>query len=324
LINVNKNQLVALYQIKFDSQKRIVENQRLKIEEEKNTAIINQQHATEVILIIGFVIIFVGAVYLFQINRQGKEKSRIINEQNQVLENNNLVKDKLFSVISHDLRSPITQVVGLLNLWEAGEVNQTEMSVLTPAVKSSIMHTLELLDNLLIWSKNQLQGFNFSPTTFDLRDLVEENLKNLESLVDKKDISIENAIDPETLVHADMEMIKIVLRNLISNAVKFTPGNGTIRITSFTKDGHIIICVEDSGIGIKEKDQAKIFSFTSHTTLGTANEKGTGIGLKICRDFIELNKGSIWMESKENMGSKFYVSLPQDASAIAKAREILV
>lgn len=324
LINVTKNQLVALYQIKFDSQKRIAENQRLKIEEDKNEAIINQQHTNQIVLIIGLIIILVGAVYLFQINSQVKAKSKIINEQNHVLENSSLVKDKLFSVISHDLRSPITQVVGLLNLWEAGEMNHAEMSVLTPAVKSSIMHTLELLDNLLIWSKNQLQGFNFAPLTFDLRQLINENLKSLQSLIYKKDIAIENGIEPDTLVYADMEMIKIVMRNLVSNAIKFTPDRGVIRISSVAKDGCIVICVEDNGIGIKEKDQAKIFSFTSHTTLGTANEKGTGIGLKICRDFIELNQGRIWMESEEDMGSKFYVSLPLNVAAIAKTADALV
>jgi signal transduction histidine kinase len=316
LINVNKNQLVALYQIKFDSQKRIAENQRLKIEEEKNEAIIGQQHTSEIVLIIAFVIIFVGAVYLFQINNQVKAKSKTINEQNKVLENNNLVKDKLFSVISHDLRSPITQVIGLLNLWEAGEMNQQEMSVLTPAVKTSIMHTLELLDNLLIWSKNQLQGFHFSPVAFDLRELAQENIDNLESYIYKKELQVENKIPADTMVYADMEMIKIVLRNLISNAIKFTPDKGTIRISSELQEGQMVICVEDTGIGIKEKDQDKIFSFTSHTTLGTANEKGTGIGLKICRDFIELNKGRIWMESHENLGSKFYVALPVNTNAI--------
>lgn len=317
LINVNKNQVVAMFQIKYDSQKRIAENQRLKIEEERNEAIITQQHTTQVLLTVGLIVILVGAVYLFQINNQVKAKSAIINQQNIVLENNNLVKDKLFSVISHDLRSPITQVVGLLNLWEAGEMNQQEMSVLTPAVKTSIMHTLELLDNLLIWSKNQLQGFNFSPLTFDLHELTSDNINELQSLVEKKEIAIHNGVEPDTLVYADMEMIKIVLRNLISNAIKFTPDNGTIRISSSAKKDQIIICVEDNGIGIKAKDQSKIFSFTSHTTLGTANEKGTGIGLKICRDFIELNKGRIWMESQEGNGSKFYISLPLNIPATA-------
>jgi signal transduction histidine kinase len=324
LINVNKNQMLSLYHIKFESQKRIAENEKLKIEEEKNQAIISQQHDNQIILIFGLIIILVGAVYLFNINNQVKAKSRIINEQNHVLENNNVVKDKLFSVISHDLRSPITQVVGLLNLWEAGEMNHEEMSVLTPAVKSSIMHTLELLDNLLIWSKNQLQGFNFEPTTFDLKLLIDENLKSLQALMLKKMLTIENNIKKGTLVFADMEMIKIVLRNLISNAIKFTPDYGTIRINSSIEDGYIIICVEDNGIGIKEADQGKIFSFTSHTTLGTANEKGTGIGLKICRDFIELNQGRIWMDSEENKGSKFYVSLPLDAANSPKVVNELV
>lgn len=324
LINVNKNQLLALYQVKFDSQKRIVENQRLKTEEERNEAIISHQHTNQVVLVIGLIIILVGAVYLFRINNKIQAKNIIINQQNQVLENNNMVKDKLFSVISHDLRSPITQVIGLLNLWEAGEVNQAEMSVLTPAVKNSIMHTLGLLDNLLIWSKNQLQGFNFEPVTFDLRDLIEENLRSMNELIKNKDLRIFNDIQPNTIVNADKEMIKIILRNLISNAIKFTPDDGIIRVNNSISDGNIVICVEDNGIGIKEKDQAKIFSFTSHTTLGTANEKGTGIGLKICRDFIELNKGRIWMESQENKGSKFYVSLPFDMAAIKKTEGVLV
>jgi signal transduction histidine kinase len=316
LTNVNKSRVVTLYQIKFESQRRDAENQRLKIEDEKNETIISQQHTTQIVLTIGLLVILGGAVYLFNINKQVKAKSEIINQQNQVLENNNVVKDKLFSVISHDLRSPITQVVGLLNLWEAGEMNEEEMSALTPTVKSSIIHTLELLDNLLIWSKNQLQGFHFNPLVFDLRQLTEENLKGLKGLILKKAITVENGIQQDTMVYADMEMIKIVLRNLMSNAIKFTPDKGTIRINSTIKDGYIIICVEDTGIGIKEKDQSKIFSFTSHTTLGTANEKGTGIGLKICRDFIELNKGNIWMESEENVGSKFYVSIPVNAANV--------
>ena len=110
-------------------------------------------------------------------------------------------------------------------------------------------------------------------------------------------------------------MIKIVLRNLITNAIKFTPQNGSIQISSTLADGFVTIAVHDTGIGIKDKDKPKIFSFTSHTTLGTGNEKGTGIGLKICKDFIELNKGRIWMESTEGEGSTFYVSIPQDAHA---------
>jgi signal transduction histidine kinase len=310
LSNGNKNRMVAFYQLNSDLQKRATENERLRIEEEKNQTIINHQRVVQIILSISLIIIIISIAYLVRINNRMNKQNKVINDQNQVLENNGIVKDKLFSVISHDLRSPITQVIGLLNLWEAGEMNQEEMSVLTPAVKGSIVHTLELLDNLLIWSKNQLQGFNFNPLPFDLKYVVDENLISLQGLISNKNLIVENSVLPNSIVNADKEMIKIVLRNLISNAIKFTPQMGSIRIKNTMKDGFVVIEVEDSGIGIKERDQSKIFSFTSHTTLGTANEKGTGIGLKICKDFIELNNGSIWMESKENVGSRFFISIP--------------
>jgi signal transduction histidine kinase len=310
LTNVNKNSVVALYQVKFDSQKRSDENRRLRSEEEKNQAIISQQTKIQYLLLIGLIIICGGVVYLKYIYDQVKSKNKIINQQNQVLESNNLVKDKLFSVISHDLRSPITQVIGLLNLMDAGELTMAEMSALTPAVKSSIVNTLELLDNLLIWSKDQLQGFQLNLELFNLNQLTAESILALNGIIQQKQLLVENNILPDVTVNADREMIQIILRNLVSNAVKFTNPKGSIRISSRIEGGNINICVTDTGIGIKETDLDKIFSFTSHTTLGTDNEKGTGIGLKICKDFIELNNGRIWVESKEGLGSMFCISLP--------------
>jgi len=310
LISADKNRIVTLYQIKYDSQKRTDENQRLRVEDEKNQAVINQQRIIQIILIIGIIIICGGAVYLKHIYDEAKAKSNIINEQNRVLEANNLVKDKLFSVISHDLRSPITQVIGLLDLLDAGELTLKEMATLTPAVKSSIGNTLELLDNLLIWSKDQLQGFHLNREAFNLYQLTTENIAALNGIIQQKQLTVDNDVLPDVVINADREMIQIILRNLISNAIKFTNPKGSIRITSSVDDGYTIICVADTGIGINDADQDKIFSFTSHTTLGTANEKGTGIGLKICKDFIELNNGRIWVESKEGVGSKFCIAIP--------------
>ncbi len=271
---------------------------------------INQQRIIQIILIIGIIIICGGAIYLKHIYDELKIKSNIINEQNHVLEANNLVKDKLFSVISHDLRSPITQVIGLLDLLDAGEMTLKEMAELTPAVKSSIANTLQLLDNLLVWSKDQLQGFQLNREAFNLYQLTTENIAALSNIIQQKQLVVDNDILPDVVINADREMIQIVLRNLISNAIKFTNPRGSIRMTSRVEDDYTIICVADTGIGIKEPDQDKIFSFTSHTTLGTANEKGTGIGLKICKDFIELNNGRIWVESKEGVGSKFCIAIP--------------
>jgi signal transduction histidine kinase len=314
LINANKSRIVSLYQVKSDLQKRADENEKLKIEQEKDQSIILHQHVTEIILVVGLVIIALGLVYLISINNRAKNQSLVINKQNKILESNNLVKDKLFSVISHDLRSPITQVIGLLNLWEEGDVKHQELSELTPVVKKRIVQTLDLLDNLLIWSNNQLQGFKFKAQPFGLDVMVNDILQNLKTTITQKSLKVENMITPETIVYADSEMIKIVLRNLISNSIKFTPARGSIKIKSNYENGFTVIAVEDTGIGIKEEDMPKIFSFTTHTTLGTGNEKGTGMGLKICKDFIELNHGSIRMESKENVGSTFYVSIPQNVN----------
>jgi len=310
LISVDKNRVVALYRIKFDSQRRVDENQRLRVEDEKNQAVINQQRIIQIILIIGIIIICGGAIYLKHIYDEAKAKSNIINEQNRVLEANNLVKDKLFSVISQALHNTITQVIGLLNLLDAGELTMKEMAELTPAVKSSIGNTLELLDNLLVWSKDQLQGFHLNREPFDLYQLAAEGIGALNTIIEHKQLRVENNITPDTVVNADREMLQIVLRNLISNAVKFTRPQGSIHISNWVDGNYNVICVADTGIGINEADIDKIFSFTSHTTLGTANEKGTGIGLKICKDFIELNNGRIWVESKEGEGSKFCVALP--------------
>jgi signal transduction histidine kinase len=310
LINMNKNKIVALYNVKFESQKREDENQRLRLAGEKNQVIINNQHIILAGLVIGIIVICCGLIYFKHINNKVKAQNKIINEQNMVLENSNMVKDKLFSVISHDLRSPITQVVSMLTLWQAGDLDSKEMAEITPVIKSGIINTLELLDNLLIWSKNQLQGFNFNPLPFDAHELIAENINDLQNHIAQKKLFVNNFVPADTRVFADREMVKIVLRNLMSNAIKFTPHGGSININSNIENDKIILSVEDTGMGVKDADKDKIFAFTTHTTLGTANEKGTGIGLRICRDFIEINKGKIWMKSQENVGSKFYISFP--------------
>jgi signal transduction histidine kinase len=312
LININKNQVVALFNVKFELQRRDDENKRLRAAAEKNQVIISKQHAVQAGLLIGLVVICLGFVYFQHINNQVKAKNKIIEQQNLVLENSNMVKNKLFSIISHDLRSPITQLISMLNLWESGQVNKQELWELTPEIKGDIINTLELLDNLLIWSRNQLQGFKFNPEWFNAHDLADENIKDLHNNIVQKKLVVENSISPPTRLYADIAMVKIVLRNLMSNAIKFTPQGGLISIGSYRKNNKLIIYVQDTGVGIKNTDKEKIFSFTTHSTIGTDNEKGTGIGLRICRDFMEMNQGEIWVESKENEGTKFFISFPDN------------
>jgi signal transduction histidine kinase len=307
--NTNRNQQIALYQTRFELERRKEENQALLNAREKDQIVISHQHIVLVTVFFILVIIAAGLLYFKKINDEISNKNETINQQNQILKDTGQVKDKIFTVISHDLRSPIAQMITLMSLWETGELAREEMNELTSTVKGNIINTLELLDNLLIWSKKQLEGFKYDPVSFNLHELVEENIRGLKGLIRHKRINVNNNTS-DIFITADKEMIKIVLRNLISNGLKFTPEEGSIFITEQIENGEVIIVVEDTGVGIKEADKAKIISFKSHTTLGTNKEQGTGLGLKLCYDFITMNKGKIWMESEERKGTKFFISLP--------------
>ena len=324
LVNLDKNNVIALYQVKFEVQKREEENKRLRLIEDRNKFIISHQRTTIIVAVISLIIIFGGLIYLKKINNYIKARNKVINEQNKQLENSNHVKDTIFSVISHDLRNPISQIIGLLNLLDDEHISFEEIAILIPALKNTSINSLELLDNLLIWSKNQLQGYTFTPVEFDVRAVVNSTIKQVRGAIDQKNLKVINNIAATVTVSADQEMVTAVIRNLVSNAIKFTPERGTIEINASIADDYAIIGVSDNGIGINEKDQHKIFSFTSHTTLGTALEKGTGVGLKICSDFIRLNKGTIWMKSKENAGSTFFISLPSATNVHAPDEKLVM
>ncbi|MDB5131591.1 MAG: hypothetical protein JWR02_1340 [Mucilaginibacter sp.] len=302
---------VILYQAKHAG-----EDKRLKIEKEKDQTIIRDQRASLSVGIFSMIIICVGLVIMEQLYRQVKAKNKVIQEQNRRLENSNNVKDTILSIISHDLRNPISQVIGLLDLWEEGDITTGEIEVLLPAFKVSSLSTLELLDNLLIWSKNQLYDFNYYPVLFKVSRAADTVISNLRPAIAQKNLSVINKISPSISVYADEEMITIVLRNLVSNAIKFTPEKGCITLSGSMKDGFATIVVMDNGIGIKAEDQAHLFN--APATLSPFKEKSPGLGLKICKDFIALNYGRIGLESRENEGSKFYISIPMDRNLVTQ------
>lgn len=310
LISLDKNNVIALYQVKFDVEKRENENTHLLIIQQKNRALIRDQRIAIAIGALSLLIISGCLFYLKKVLGRVNAQNKVINEQNKKLEDSNKVKDTIFSVVSHDLRTPISQVIGLLDLLEDGDLSREEIAELVPFVKNDGLNTLELLDNLLIWSKNQLQGFTLAQRTFDVGKLVSGVLNKIQPAIKQKNLLVTNEVSPAITAFADQEMITAVLRNLISNAIKFTPPKGIIRINSLIADEYVIIGVADTGMGIKKNDQQKIFSNTAYSTPGTDNEKGTGIGLKICQDFVKLNRGTIWMRSEENAGSTFYISIP--------------
>lgn len=241
-----------------------------------------------------------------------KEKNREIASQAERLEDLNKVKNQLFSIISHDLRGPISSLQGLINLHEMDELSNEEIEILMPQVAQKFKHTSSLLNNLLSWSRSQLEGYHTEPEDFDIKKLTDEILPIATQKAGVKRIEVKNKIDNPLHVHADRSMIELVLLNLLSNAVKFTPAGGFVELSARQMDDKSVqICVKDTGVGIPdEKLELLLEDENFYSTNGTENEKGTGLGLILCNDFVEKNNGSMEVQSTPDSGSTFSFSLP--------------
>ncbi|MBD0830661.1 tetratricopeptide repeat-containing sensor histidine kinase [Aestuariibaculum sediminum] len=231
-------------------------------------------------------------------------------EQTQHLENVNNVKDKLFSIISHDLKDSLSSINGFINLLREGSLSREEFDNLVPELSENANNASLLLFNLLNWSKSQMQSLDPKPSLFDIQEVFEEKVKLIEQRMESKGITlVDHSL--RDFAYADKSMIEIVIQNLLANALKFCKNGDTITISNHISNGSCIISVADTGIGISEENMSKLFKNSSFTTLGTNNEKGTGLGLSICKELVELNNGKIWVESTVNVGTTFYVQLPK-------------
>lgn len=234
-----------------------------------------------------------------------------IEKKNEELENINAAKQKLFSIISHDLRSPIGQLKSSLDLVNRGYLSPEEFKKITSNLSLEVDQLHSTLDNLLRWSISQFQGIVAKPEKVSLTDIIENKaILFLKQSIENKQIRFhfENA---ELFVWADPDHLMLVFRNLLSNAIKYSYQNGNITIRMYTEDNTVVTEIADSGMGMNEETKLAVFnpvSMVSNT--GTSNEKGTGLGLKLCKEFIEKNNGLIWVESLENKGTTFYISLP--------------
>ncbi len=225
----------------------------------------------------------------------------------------NSTKDKLFSIIGHDLRGPIGAFQGLLKLFNDGEIGKEEFLNFVPKLKSDIDHISFTLNNLLSWGQSQMNGSILKPSEFCLAHLVQENFNLLTESAQKKSIKLINQLPPKTFSWADKNQIDIVIRNLISNALKFTPDSGSITVGCMRKPNYWEIFVKDTGVGMSFEMQDAIFNKnTNVTTYGTNNEKGTGLGLSLCKEMVVKNGGKIWVTSTQGKGSCFYFTVPKN------------
>lgn len=222
-------------------------------------------------------------------------------------------KNKFFSIISHDLRGSFGIILSFVQLINENReyLSDEELNELLDDIGKTSKNTLTLLENLLEWARSQTGRLNYNPEKIQVHDLSSSIIKSLNEIAAKKTIDLISEVDMSHEAYADKNMVLLVIRNLVSNAIKFTPKNGTIKIVSSEEENSVIIKVVDSGVGISNDKIENLFKIdTKVTTLGTDNEQGNGLGLVLCKEFIEHNGGEIGIESELNKGTTVWFSLP--------------
>lgn len=242
-----------------------------------------------------------------------KKAEEEIKDNESRLKELNTTKDKLFSIIGHDLKGPVNNILGFSQLIEEefGKYSEEEIQRFNNLIFQSAQSLSSLLENLLTWSRSQREIINVLPENILVFTIVEKCFYLLKQNALQKQINIINNVPPDTCVYADEEMISTVFRNLISNAIKFTNVGGKVTVSAKQNSHSVIFSVCDNGIGVPAEKLPKLFKPDETTSrIGTAGEKGTGLGLVICRDFVEKNNGEIWVESEQGKGSTFNFTLP--------------
>ncbi len=236
-----------------------------------------------------------------------------INLQRQKLAELNATKDKFFSIIAHDLKSPFSGLLGLSEyLIEYIEnKHHDDAYKIAKTMNETLQLNYSLLENLLLWARSQTGKIEFYPELVNINEIARNIVSIIKINSDQKKIKLETAIEPDLNVVVDENMLSTILRNILNNAVKFTPENGHISLTIKKENSNIMFVVSDSGVGIPKNRLSSIFNIDKKvSTLGTNNEQGTGLGLMLCKEFVEKHNGAIGVESKENEGSSFWFTLP--------------
>ncbi|EAY26128.1 sensor histidine kinase [Microscilla marina] len=250
-------------------------------------------------------------------NHEIKQKNEAIRLQQAELSDLSHFKDKLLSIISHDLKSPLNTLQGTLTLLGAGAITPEELQVLTLELRDKMQATRYLMENILQWAMMQMEKVKFTPELLNLHDITADTLKVL-TATQNKNIELYNDVPAETKVFADAHMVALVIRNLSANAIKFTQQDGEVRVTAQAMDkGYVEVAIQDNGVGIPPDVLPYLFDSThTYTTEGTDDEKGTGLGLLLCQEFVEKNQGKIWAESTQGEGTTFKFTLPRKAPVL--------
>ncbi|HAL81598.1 MAG TPA: hypothetical protein DCO83_04660 [Mucilaginibacter sp.] len=234
-----------------------------------------------------------------------------IDDQAQKLNGLNILKDRLISVLAHDLRAPLSTLIGLFNLLQDDTISHEQMLQMIPGVLKKLEYTSDFLDTLLFWINSQMENFENSTKSFFIKDVVAYETESYHEQAALKGINLVDTVPDNIVIAADPNSIRIVIRNLITNAIKFSNENDTIEVSARRQDDqNYVISVKDTGTGMSEDQLHKLFKSKVNSKAGTNNESGTGMGMLFCKDLVEKCSGKIWVTSKQGQGTEFSFTVP--------------
>lgn len=313
-LNIKKNERelrILKSNLEFDQEKEryIIENEK-KVTQQKYYF-----YAALFVLLSALVIIFIlrrNNTVQNRLNNKLTQQSIQLKKKETFLRNSNNTKSRLFSIIAHDLKGPINSFKSMFDLVNSGDMSSSDFMNFAPSMSKNINNISFTLDNLLSWGQSQMDGMVTKQEVTNIKSIVDENIGLLSKSFSQKSIIVESKIDNHVLTWSDKNQIGIVIRNILSNALKFTPENGTITIGANDKNEFWEIWFQDTGVGLTKESLEKIFfKEETFTTYGTNNEKGTGLGLMLCKEMVEKNEGSLRAESIVGKGTCFYCTIPK-------------
>lgn len=325
----NKQKIQEDLLIQYESEKKELENQRLL--EEQRFLDLSLRRKNELLIGAGIILIVLAGFGLLQRKKNHKlalaeaelkkafneltkkneeieKQAVLLREANTALKESNSVREKLLSVVSHDLKTPLTSLQALLEYWEKKLLSEKELNDLLPRISKQTETVYLLLENLLEWAQTQIQYSQLQFSEVNLRALVDDSIKLAASSAEGKKLNILNEIQEDLVIHTDRDRLNFIIRNLISNAMKFTKNEGVIKL-SFESSGNGKIRVTDNGVGMSPSRVESLFSRKTGVSIGTDGEKGSGVGLLLCKEFAESLGASLEVVSKVNEGSTFTINL---------------
>lgn len=263
-------------------------------------------------------LLFGIAIYVYFTQQKAVKLNKLVLEQKTELENMGRVKDQVFSVVSHDMRAPINSLISFIQLLEDGDITPAQLRRYAANLKNALGYTSSMMENLLNWASSQMQGFRPMIEKFESMECIRKVVNDVAVIATEKSITIEVKADADLWCWTDFNMTLVVLRNLVNNAIKFTPAYGKVVIEANLNPNGIVFSVADNGVGLTLEQIDSINTINNQemgrTTLGTNHERGTGIGLVLCKTFTKIMNGQLSVESETGKGSTFRLSLPSGAN----------